>query len=205
MGEQPGRVRNTLDAGNLALQSGKLFVMPLALLALLPLSWSVAFFRTRTVLAGRGNPAGSAKIAGAWPRQSWGLLLALLLFSTVVLMNVLILVAAAPSLARIVSGTENDFTRLGFTINGVVLESAFGLAWLILDPLYQAAYAVRALSCRIAHDGARSEIRDPQPHSRDRAGGYGHRVCACATAGCEHAPRLGGSARPQHRSCSRTA
>jgi hypothetical protein len=136
--------RQALDPGVLAIQSCKLFAMPLAFIAAFPLGWSVSFFRTVDVLGGRSVPERSAKMAGLWPRQTWAALCMLALISVVVFLNLLLVLAFLPSLVQIVSGTENSFTRLGFGVNGAVLAMAAGLSWLVLDPLYQAVFCVRA-------------------------------------------------------------
>lgn len=135
---------NALDPGNLVMQSCKLFTMPLALIAVIPLGWTVAYFRTVVVFAGRRTPGHAAKIAGLWPSQTWSILGALALVSGVVFVNLLVLLAVLPSMVRIGTGVENDFTRLGFAVNGSAAAIAAGLTWLLVDPLCQAVFCVRA-------------------------------------------------------------
>ncbi len=133
-----------LDPRNMALQSCRLFAMPLALVAVIPFAWAVSFFRTGVVFAGRGALGRASKLAGKWPRQTWLSLGALVLLSVVVFVNLLLILAVLPSLVKIFSGLENDYTRLNFTLNGTVFMTALGLTWLLIDPLYQAVFCVRA-------------------------------------------------------------
>jgi hypothetical protein len=133
--QSPASWKQAFDPVNLAMQSCKLFTMPLAIAAVIPLGWTVAWFRT---------PGRSAKLAGLWQRQTWLVLGILALFSAVVFVNLLLLLAALPVLVKAVSGVENEFTRLGFALNGTVIAVAAGLTWLLFDPLYQAVFCVRA-------------------------------------------------------------
>jgi Domain of unknown function (DUF4129) len=136
--------KQALDPRNMALQSCRLFAMPLALVAVVPFAWAVSFFRTGVVFAGRGALRNASKLAGTWPRQTWLALGALVLFSVVVFLNLFLVLAVLPSLVKIFSGLENDYTRLNFTLNSTVFMTALGLTWLLLDPLYQAVFCVRA-------------------------------------------------------------
>ena len=54
-----------------------------------------------------------AKLAGLWQRQTWLVLGILALFSAIVFVNVVLLLAAFPALVKALSGVENGFTRLG--------------------------------------------------------------------------------------------
>ncbi len=135
--------RQALDPRSMALQSCRLFAMPLALVAVIPFAWAVSFFRTGVVFAGREPLGHASKLAGTWPRQTWLALGALVLFSVVVFLNLFLILAVLPSLVKIFSGLENDYTRLNFTLNGTVVMTALGLSWLLLDPLYQAVFCVR--------------------------------------------------------------
>ncbi len=142
--QDPRGWKQAFDPGNLVLQSCKLFTMPLALIAVFPLGWTVAFFRTVVAFAGRGARRRSAKMAGLWPGQTWAIIGILALVSAVVFLNLLVVLTLLPGLVKIFSGAENDFTRLGFVLNGTVLSVAAGLTWLLVDPLYQAVFCVRA-------------------------------------------------------------
>jgi hypothetical protein len=96
------------------------------------------------IFAGRRAFGHASKLAGTWPRQTWLALGALVLFSIVVFLNLFLILAVLPSLVKIFSGLENDYTRLNFTLNSTVLMTALGLTWLLVDPLYQAVFCVRA-------------------------------------------------------------
>jgi hypothetical protein len=155
--QAPGAWKQAFDPATLALQSGKLFVWPAAMAALLPIGWTVAFFRGNIALAGSGTMGSpvtrAARMAGQWPRQSWAIVVVLALFSAVVFLNLTILIVALPALVKAVSGTENAFTRLGVSLSGPMLAVAAGLAWLVLDPLYQAVYSVRVFLCESRETG----------------------------------------------------
>ncbi|HTA43130.1 MAG TPA: DUF4129 domain-containing protein [Bryobacteraceae bacterium] len=142
--QTPESWRNALDAHELALQSTKLLAMPLAFAALIPLGWTVSFFRSATVFAGRGALRKAGKLAGTWQRQTWACLAILALFSLVIFVNILASLAALPLLVKIFSGAENAFTRLGFSLNWTVFTIALGLTWFTVDPLVQAVFCVRA-------------------------------------------------------------
>jgi Domain of unknown function (DUF4129) len=143
-GRPPEPWRQALDPRVLALQSCRLFLMPIACIGVIPISWAVSFFRGNTVFAGRAAFKRAAKMAGVWPRQTWLALGSLALLAIAVFVNILLVLAALPSIARIFSGIENDYTRLNLTLNSTVFITAFGLTWLLLDPLYQAVFCVRA-------------------------------------------------------------
>lgn len=136
--------KQALDPRCMALQSCRLFAMPFALIAVIPFAWAVSFFRTGVVFAGRGAFGRASKLAGTWPRQTWLALGSLVLFSLVVFINLFLILAVLPSLVKIFSGLENDYTRLNFTLNSTVFLTALGLTWLLTDPLYQAVFCVRA-------------------------------------------------------------
>src|SRR5438874_651155 len=51
--QSPEKWKHAFDPVNLAVQSSKLFTMPLALLSVIPFGWTVAFFRTTGIFAGR--------------------------------------------------------------------------------------------------------------------------------------------------------
>ena len=136
--------KQALDPRSMVMQSCRLFAMPLALVAVIPFAWAVSFFRTGVVFTGRGAFGRASKLAGTWPRQTWLALGSLVLFSLVVFLNLFLILAILPSLVKIFSGLENDYTRLNFTLNSTVFMTALGLTWLLLDPLYQAVFCVRA-------------------------------------------------------------
>lgn len=151
--QKAGSWKQAFDPRGLALQSCKLFAMPLALVAVLPLGWAVSFFRSGAIFSGREAFGRATKMAGVWQKQTWAMLATLALFSLVVLVNFLTLLALLPSLVRIFSGAENAFTRLSVSFNWTVFTIALGLTWLVLDPLVQAVFCVRAFLAESCHSG----------------------------------------------------
>ncbi len=130
-------------------QSTKLFVLPLALLCLLPLAAVFAFYQNAAVLADtapdlRSLISQSARQAGYRARQSWTLVSILLLFSFFTFMNLLITLFLVPHLAKMFLGVESAFTRSGINLmNSTLVAAAAGLAWAAVDPLIKAAYVLR--------------------------------------------------------------
>jgi hypothetical protein len=139
-----------------AFQGTKLIIVPLSVLALFPFAWSVAFYGNLSVLASCPHPLRqSARMAGIWQRQNWFALGLAALFALVVFLNVAILLFVLPSLARIFSGYENEFTRNpAAMLNSTFTVTALGVTWFVIDPLVQAMYVVRCFKGESVGSGA---------------------------------------------------
>src|SRR5271154_3100781 len=122
-------------------------LQPVGLVAMLPLPWLVAFFRNVGLFTALGvrDAAGVARRqAVLWTRQNWGVLALMTLGGLLVFLNVLIMIALLPQLARSFLGIEGDFARLGGRIlNTSTLAVAIALAWMVIDPLLDAVYVLR--------------------------------------------------------------
>jgi hypothetical protein len=122
-------------------------LQPVGLVVMLPFPWVVAFFRNVGLFTALGvpDPLGTARRqAMLWTRQSWGVLALMTLGALLVFLNVLIMVALLPQLARSFLGIEGDLARLGGRIlNTATLAVAAGLAWMAIDPLLDAVYVLR--------------------------------------------------------------
>jgi hypothetical protein len=144
------------------LQPSKLFLLPVALAATLPFAWVLAFYENVTAL-GDGSDASvrkvfrrAAKQAWLWPGQNHLLVGLLGLLGGVVWLNTLIAVAAAPFLLKMLLGIETAFTRAGALsiLNSTCFAATVALAFLALDPLVKAIYALRCFHGEARHDGA---------------------------------------------------
>jgi hypothetical protein len=138
----------------------KLVLFPLALVSIVPLAWTSAFFRNTTIEAGSaGNSVRavlkkSAKRAAVNGRANWIAISILTLIYLVTFINVYMLVGFLPFLLRMFSGVETQFTRnmeslLGFNVFCVVVATT----WLIIDPLVLSYAVVRGFYSEARTDG----------------------------------------------------
>jgi hypothetical protein len=122
-------------------------LQPVGLMLALPFPWLVAFFRNVALFAARGTPdpvKSARRQATLWTRQNWGVISILTLAGLLLFANIVITIAILPYLARSFLGIEGDFARLGLRIlNAGTLSVAAALTWLVIDPLFDAVYAVR--------------------------------------------------------------
>lgn len=143
-------------------QSLKLFLFPLAMAAVIPLPWVVAFFRSIAPAAAFApllNPrvalARAASLARLLPIQNALALSILVICGTVLFVNCLLLVVGAPFLARILSGAENSWTLNPVAaFNWTTVAAALALTLLGLDPLLQAMYTLRCFRLNAGTSGA---------------------------------------------------
>ena len=153
-GEGPSRQRSLWMAASF--QGTKLIILPITLLAVFPFAWSVAFYGNFNALAQRANPfRESARMASLWGRQNWTALALAAAFALVVFLNLTLLLAFLPILARMFSGYENEFTRNpAAMLNWTFAVTAFGGTWIIISPLVQAMYVVRCFKGESIGSGA---------------------------------------------------
>jgi hypothetical protein len=133
-----------------ALQSSGLFILPLALLVMIPFAWAFAVYQNLSALG-----AESAGLRGAWNsavRQSNTrsgqnhLLIGLLsIFAFFVWLNVVTAMGWLPYLLKTLFGVETAFTQAGFKsiFNTTYFACTFALTYLFVDPLVKAAYVLR--------------------------------------------------------------
>ncbi len=130
-------------------QSSKLFLLPAALLALLPLAPAFAFYQNAAALASdaprlRTLLSQSARQSGFQSKQNWMLVPILLLFALFVFFNLAITLFLIPHLIKMLFGVESTFTRSGVhLLNSTLFATAAGLAWAAVDPLIKAVYVLR--------------------------------------------------------------
>jgi hypothetical protein len=146
----------------LVFQSLKLLVLPLALVSILPLAWTCAFFRTANREADDapctlvGVARISAKHASVSLRSTWGALLLFVAMGAVVFVNVFVLLLFLPELMKIFTGYENEWTRnAGRILNFNLFTIAVAITWFLIDPLIQSYFVVRCF-----YNEARTTGRD---------------------------------------------
>jgi hypothetical protein len=150
------------------LQPSGLFLLPLALLIVLPFGWFYAFYQSVTAFGAEDGVAAkhvfrrAAQQAQLWPRQNHLLLGALLVFGLVVFLDVAIGLATIPALLKMFFGIETAFTRSFWAVlNTTFVATAGALTYLCLDPLVKAVYLLRCFYGESLHTGEdlRAELR----------------------------------------------
>ena len=133
-----------------ALQPFGLFLLPSALVPVLPFPWVYAFYQNLTALAESetsglvGLVKKSREQAALWPRQNVVLLLILTGFGFYVFLNWATVCYLLPSLVKQLFGVETMFARSGFgLLNTTFFAGMFGLTYLCVDPILKGVYAVR--------------------------------------------------------------
>lgn len=143
-------------------QTSRLCILPVALIATIPFAWVLAFYENVTVLGDGSEPGVRAVLRRAaaqsqvWPKQNHLLLMLLLLVAAVLWLNAFIAVLTAPQLLKMFLGIETAFSRAGIWLifNTTFLAVTFTLAWLALDPLIKAIYTLRCFHGEARKDGA---------------------------------------------------
>jgi hypothetical protein len=143
-------------------QPSRLFLLPAAFIAAIPLGWVLAFYENVTVFGdGVGSGLGvllrrAGAQARAWPKQNHLLLALLALAAAVLWLNAVVAVLAAPHLLKMFLGTQTAFSRAGIWVmfNTTFLAVTVSLAWLALDPLVKAVYTLRCFHGEARKDGA---------------------------------------------------
>ncbi len=144
-----------------SVQPWKLVVLPAAFLAVVPGAYASAFFRNVTAFGDGPRELQDSAIkqakhaAKSSPVESWVAAGILQLLWLVVLANIAMTLAVLPTLVKIFTGYENQFTRSGwhFVLNSTFLAAAVGLTWLAMDPIIQAYYTLRCFSVRSRETG----------------------------------------------------
>jgi hypothetical protein len=122
-------------------------LQPTGLVVPLPLPWLTAFFRNVALFATIGHPRAirtARKQAVLWTGQTWGILAISSLAFLLLFVNFLVMIILVPQLARSFLGIEGDLVRLG---GHILSPSTFGvalaLAWMVIDPVLDAAFVLR--------------------------------------------------------------
>lgn len=141
------------------LQPSGLFVLPIALVIALPFAWAYAFYQNMTVIGGdeegvKACLSKSTAQAKLWVQQNHLLLFILLPFGFFVFINVRAGMVIIPYLVKMFLGVETVFTQGGQALmNTTLFAAACGLAYLCVDPIVKASYALRCFYGESIHSG----------------------------------------------------
>jgi len=132
------------------IQPAGVYLLPLAALVVVPFGWVYAFYQNATAL-GDDGPEAPWRLAGRcwhqatlWPKQNYVILVTTFLFTLLVCINLLIVIAVLPWLARTLFGLETAFSRLRLGwMNTTTLAVTGCVGYLVVDPLIKAAYVLR--------------------------------------------------------------
>jgi hypothetical protein len=131
-------------------QPSGLFVIPLALVPMLPAAWVYAFYQNATALD-NGGPEEVSKLlkkswkhAALWPRQNHVVLAIMAGFGFYVFLNWMVTGLMLPHLIKMLFGIESVFTRSTFSmLNTTFFAGMLGLTYLCVDPILKAVYVLR--------------------------------------------------------------
>jgi len=132
------------------IHSTGLFILPLALVLMLPFAWIYAFYQNVTVLADPESGETGKLMKRAWKQGSlWvfenhSALAIALLFALCVLLNWTLVVVMIPLLIKTLLGIETAFSRSpGAMLNTTFAGIIFGLSYLCVDPILKTVYVLR--------------------------------------------------------------
>jgi energy-converting hydrogenase Eha subunit B len=127
-----------------------LFVLPIALVTVVPFVWAYAFYQNATALAAPGANSRVSftrrcwRQATLWPGQNFMALVLLSAFGVFVLANWVTVGLALPQLIKMLLGVETVFSRSGLgMLNTTFFATTLGLTYLSLDPLLKVTYVLR--------------------------------------------------------------
>jgi hypothetical protein len=151
-----------------ALQPTGLFLLPLALVPLLPFPWVFAFYQNLSALDDgetthlRELVRKASSQALLWPRQNHLVLAILSAFGLFVCLNLMTVCFILPGLVKMLFGVETVFTRSGVSlINTTFFAAMLGLAYLCIDPILKTIYTLRCFYGQSQRSGAdlQAELR----------------------------------------------
>jgi hypothetical protein len=130
------------------LQPAGLFLIPLALLPLIPFAWVYGFFQNATALAGDDSATRLAKKswqqATLWPGQNILAVVITFAFGFFVFLNWAIVCYMLPHLAKLLFGISSIFTESPYSVlNTTFFAGMITLTYLCVDPILKAIYVLR--------------------------------------------------------------
>jgi hypothetical protein len=144
-----------------ALQPTGLFVLPVALVLMLPFGWVFAFYQNLgalnegKVLDLKATIQKATGHALLWPRQNHSVLVILSGFWLFVCLNLMSGCFVLPALLKMLFGIETVFTRSGLSVlNTTFLAATLALAYLCIDPIVKTIYALRCFYGESQRSGA---------------------------------------------------
>lgn len=154
------------------IQPSGLFILPLALLAVIPFGWSYAFYQNVTAF-GNGKTASTREVfKKSWyhaklsPRQNHIMLSIMSIFGFFVFLNLSLIIFLIPQLSNTFLGIETVFTRAGVSMfNTSFLAVTCSIVYVLLDPLVKAIYVVRCFygESRSTGEDLKIELKSFQP------------------------------------------
>jgi hypothetical protein len=143
------------------LQPSGLFLVPLAILPLLPFAYVYTFYQNVAALDD-GSAGGSAelvkkswRLAKLWPGQNILALVISAAFAFCLFLNCAVVCLLLPQLAKMLLGIESDFTKSPQAmLNTTFFAAMFGLTYLCADPLMRAIYVLRCFYGESLQSGA---------------------------------------------------
>jgi hypothetical protein len=133
-----------------ALQPTKLFLLPLAVLIVLPFASAYSFYQG--LMAVPANDCenlphairAARKQSAIWQQQNWTILAILAMLNVVAFLNIGAMIVIVPYLLKMLMGIETVFTRSGLTtFNTTFVAVTAGLTYLATNPLAKAVYLLR--------------------------------------------------------------
>ncbi|HEU0009948.1 MAG TPA: DUF4129 domain-containing protein [Verrucomicrobiae bacterium] len=149
-------------------QPAGLILLPIALPLIVPFGWAYPFFTNATVFAAGDVPdiktlvRKSWQQACLWPMQSQTVIFSFKFFGFFVALNLFAVVYAVPFLMKSLLGIDSVIMRTPWAaMNTTVLAGVVGVAWLCVDPVIKATFALRCFygeSLRTGQD-LRAELK----------------------------------------------
>ena len=144
---------------NAAIQGPGMFALAIAAMVTLPFPWAYGFYQSAHVYASRFDLhetwTRAAHNAGLWPKQSWQLLACVLLLGTLLFLNTMLAIAIGAQLMNSIFGIESALVQNSAAILGLpYLAAAACATFLVLDPIWKAAYVIRCFHGESKRTGA---------------------------------------------------
>lgn len=173
-------------------QPSSFFVLPAALLIMLPFGWAFSFYQNVTVLGGGADTQSifkkAAQQASIFQRQNHMALLILSGFALFVWFNLVTLIFLLPGLLKMLLGIESVFTRSGFHAlsNTTFFAASFALAYLCVDPLLKSLFVLRCFYGQSVTTGEdlKVDLKNPAPFATATAVGLLCLFSFAATSFC---------------------
>jgi hypothetical protein len=148
------RRATTILLAQTVLQPLGLFLIPLAILPLIPFAWVFAFFQNVTALAGDESLRTATSISklfkksckqtALWPMQNHFVLAIAIAFGFYVFLNWATVCLVLPGLIKMLLGIQSAFTKSPWALlNSTFFAAMFGLTYLCVDPIVKTIYVLR--------------------------------------------------------------
>ncbi len=137
-------------------QPAGLIAQTVSAFLIFPVGFTTAFFNSFAVLASTNEDSFAKSFKDSWklaflkPRQNHFMLLALFFFSIMVALNIAIAIFFVPQLLKSFLGVDSAFSVAGdmllalrMVFNTTFWSIVLILAWLFVDPILKAAFAIR--------------------------------------------------------------